>query len=78
MLDVLVGQFHEGFETNLGEGGQFISCGQRRIFAFTNILKNPDVYILDEPCVSMDEASERLIVNCLNNFAKGKTYFSNS
>ena len=33
-LDALVGQFHEGLETNLSEGGQFISCGQRRIVAF--------------------------------------------
>ena len=33
-LDALVGQFHEGLETNLGEGGQFILVAKETVAFF--------------------------------------------
>ena len=51
-----------GLMTIVGESGIELSGGEKQLVAFGRILvKNPDVFILDEPTASMDEGLRELI-----------------
>jgi subfamily B ATP-binding cassette protein MsbA len=55
-----------GYDTILGESGIKISGGQRGIvFFLREVLKNPDVLLLDEFTSAMDAFSERKIIDSL-------------
>ena len=56
----------QGYDTILGESGIKVSGGQRSfIFFIREMLKNPDILLLDEFTGSMDESSEGKIMNIL-------------
>lgn len=63
-----------GYQTKIGMEGNGISTGQRqRILIARAIYKNPDILFLDEATNSLDATNERLIIENLNKFYKGKT-----
>ena len=67
-LDSLMFKFPLGLETNISELGQNLSGGQRqKISIARTIIFNPDVIFLDEPTSSLDNISERTILNYLFN-----------
>jgi ATP-binding cassette subfamily C protein LapB len=56
----------EGLSTPIGEGGQNLSGGQVQLIALTRLLlRSPNVWLLDEPTASMDEATEIRCVRAL-------------
>lgn len=62
-----------GYETVVGEGGEFLSGGQRQLISIARvILKNPPILILDEPTSAVDSRTETLIQETLRNFMKGR------
>lgn len=62
------------YETMIGEGGMKLSGGERQsIIIARTILKNPDVFILDEPTSSLDPKAEMNFYNLLMELIKGKT-----
>lgn len=61
------------FDTLVGEGGEFLSGGQRQLICLSRvILKNPPILILDEPTSAIDSQNEKLIQNSLKSFSQGK------
>lgn len=69
-------QLPAGFETRVGERGASLSGGQRQRIALARaILRNPDIFILDEATNAVDARSESLIHATLEGFVRGRTTF---
>lgn len=65
-VDRFVKKTPQGFDLQVGEGGRFLSGGQRQAVALSRaLLLTPNILILDEPCSSMDIASEKLVCDAL-------------
>lgn len=53
----------DGYDTDVGERGQFLSGGERQKVAFARaVLKNGEILLLDEPTASLDKESEMKIL----------------
>lgn len=64
----------DGLETRLGEGGRAVSGGQaRRIALARAFLRDARLVLLDEPTASLDQESERLVMDALSRLCKGRT-----
>lgn len=64
----LINSLPEGLDTPIPEGGETVSGGQKQHIAITRILiANKKVWLLDEPTASMDEATEKQIIQMLFN-----------
>lgn len=63
-----------GYNTKIGMEGIGISTGQKqRILIARAVYKNPDYLFFDEATSALDANNERIIMNNLNEFFKGKT-----
>ncbi|WP_026969456.1 peptidase domain-containing ABC transporter [Algoriphagus terrigena] len=63
-----------GFQTIIGPDGQGLSQGQKqRILIARAVYKDPELIFLDEATNALDTLNERVIVENLNGFLKGKT-----
>jgi ATP-binding cassette subfamily B protein len=62
------------YNTKIGMEGSGISQGQKqRILIARAIYKNPDFIFFDEATNALDSVNEKIIMNNLNSFYKGKT-----
>ena len=66
----------EGYQTVIGQAGQFLSGGQRQRVAIARaIYRDPDVLVLDEATSALDEKSQTLVQEAINNLLRGRTAF---
>ena len=62
------------YNTKIGRDGIGLSQGQKqRVLIARAVYKNPDYIFFDEATNSLDANNERMIVENLNDFYKGKT-----
>ena len=65
----------QGFDMPVGEGGTMLSGGQRQAIAIARALvRDPSIFIMDEPTAMMDNASEARLAMRLNEYLKDKTF----
>ena len=64
----------EQFETNIGDGGNKISGGQKQRLSIARaVLKNPPIMILDEATSALDTESEQLVQAALEKMMENRT-----
>jgi subfamily B ATP-binding cassette protein MsbA len=64
----------QGFDTRVGERGVKLSGGQRQRIAIARVfLKDPAVVVLDEATSSLDNESERLIEEAMEDLLRGRS-----
>jgi len=62
----LISALPEGLDTEVPEGGESVSGGQKQLIALTRMLiASNDILLLDEPTASMDEGTEKQLLNLL-------------
>ena len=68
-------QFPKGLATEVGEKGVMLSGGQRQRIALARaLLKDADVYVLDDVLSAVDHETEKNIISNIRDFAPGKSF----
>ena len=70
----LVGRLENGLDTEVGEGGDLLSTGEKQLLSFARaILANPRILILDEATASVDTITEQKIHAAIDTVIRGRT-----
>lgn len=74
--DLVVAKLEDGYNTDVGEGGDRLSTGEKQLISFARaVLANPPIFVLDEATSSIDTETEQLIQNAIAHILKGRTSF---
>jgi len=74
--DKVIAKLEKGFDTEVGEGGDRLSTGEKQLFAFARaVLADPRIFILDEATSSVDTEMEMLLQGAIQTLLKGRTSF---
>ncbi len=66
----------DGYDTEVGEGGDRLSTGQKQLVAFARaVLADPRIFVMDEATSSVDTETERLIQRGLRAVLRGRISF---
>ncbi len=69
-------ELEHGYETDVGEGGNRLSTGQKQLVSFARaLLADPQIFIMDEATSSIDTATEQLIQESLRTMFAGRISF---
>ncbi len=67
-------KLEKGFDTDVGEGGNRLSAGERQLISFARaILKEPRIFILDEATSSIDTETEQVIQRAVDKLLQNRT-----
>jgi len=73
-VDLFVNQLPQGFDTQVGEDGGFLSGGQKQAIALGRaVLLNEPILILDEPTNSFDNTTESVVKKRLHEYTRDRT-----
>lgn len=73
-VDLFVNKLPQGFDTDVGEQGGFLSGGQRQSIALARaVLLNEPILLLDEPTNSFDNTTESVVKKRLFDYTRDRT-----
>jgi ATP-binding cassette subfamily B protein len=74
--DVVAAKLEHGYDTDVGEGGDRLSTGEKQLISFARaILPDPPIFVLDEATSSIDTETELLIQRAIWHILEGRTSF---
>ncbi len=74
--DSIVEKNEKGLDTEVGEGGDLLSTGEKQLLSFARaILCDPKILVLDEATSSIDTFTEQLIQQAIGRVIEGRTSF---
>ena len=74
--DEIIARLPEGYESDVGEGGNSLSTGEKQLLSFARaLLADPRIFVLDEATSSVDTVTERLVQNAIEKVMAGRTSF---
>ena len=72
--DGVVAKAENGLETNVGEGGDLLSTGEKQLISFARaIVADPKILVLDEATASIDTLTEQNIQQAIKEVIAGRT-----
>ncbi len=70
----VVDHLEKGLETDVGEGGDLLSTGEKQLISFARaILADPRILVLDEATASVDTITEQKIQSAIDTIIQGRT-----
>ena len=74
--DTVAERMPEGYDAEVGEGGDKLSTGEKQLVSFARaVLADPPIFVLDEATSSIDTETELLIQNAISHILEGRTSF---
>ncbi|MBP7141256.1 MAG: ABC transporter ATP-binding protein [Opitutaceae bacterium] len=74
--DGFIRALESGYESQVGEGGNRLSTGQRQLISFARaLLADPQIFVMDEATSSIDTETEQLIQRGLETVFSGRISF---
>ena len=72
--DEVVAHLEHGLDTDVGEGGDLLSTGEKQLISFARaVLADPKILILDEATASVDTMTEAKIQAAMESVTEGRT-----
>ena len=73
-LGEVLDKLEKGIETDVGEGGDLLSTGEKQLISFARaIIKDPKIVVLDEATASVDTLTEQRIQAAIDQVIRGRT-----
>lgn len=74
--DLVVEKLENGYDSDVGEGGDRLSTGEKQLISFARaVLADPRIFVLDEATSSIDTKTEKLIQDAIAHLLKDRTSF---
>ena len=74
--DTVVEKLENGWDSDVGEGGDRLSTGEKQLISFARaVLADPAIFVLDEATSSIDTQTEQLIQDAISYLLKNRTSF---
>ena len=75
-VDVVTDRLPDGYDTDVGEGGDRLSTGEKQLVSFGRaVIADPPIFVLDEATSSIDTETEKLIQDAISRVLRGRTSF---
>ncbi|MCR4585124.1 MAG: ABC transporter ATP-binding protein/permease [Lachnospiraceae bacterium] len=72
----IVKNMKQGLDTDVGEGGDSLSTGEKQLISFARaLLADPAILVLDEATASIDTVTEKHLQDAIATVTKGRTSF---
>ena len=72
--DQIIARLPDGYNTDIGEGGNTLSTGEKQLLSFARaLLADPRIFVLDEATSSVDTVTEQRIQASLDELSEGRT-----
>ena len=74
--DQIIARLPDGYDSDIGEGGNTLSTGEKQLLSFARaLLADPRIFVLDEATSSVDTVTEQLIQNAIDHLLRDRTSF---
>ena len=74
--DKIVERMEKGLDSNVGEGGDMLSTGEKQLISFARaLIADPAILVLDEATSSVDTVTEYEIQQAIREVTQGRTSF---
>ena len=74
--DSFIRKLENGYDTQVGEGGNRLSTGQKQLISFARaLIANPAIFVLDEATSSVDTETEQKLQAAIATALRGRTSF---